>query len=149
MLLTGDQPSRTMPTQYGGLSTSIVKFSLALPQAQAEDRMTAAPESCNEVRKMTDQQNTIVMEEVTDPEELAKARAQDERFDRNSAWLQAHIREVYSHYRGKCICVAGGELFVADTPEQVIAIAAAAHPEDDGRLIRCIPKEKMARIYAN
>jgi hypothetical protein len=98
---------------------------------------------------MTDQQNTIVMEEVTDPEELAKARAQDERFDRNSAWLQAHIPEVYSHYRGKCICVAGGELFVADTPEQVIAMAAAAHPEDDGRLIRCIPKEKMARIYAN
>ena len=59
---------------------------------------------------MTNQQSTIVMEEVTDPEELAKARSQDERFERNSAWLQSHIPEVYSSYRGKCICVAGGEL---------------------------------------
>jgi hypothetical protein len=62
--------------------------------------------------------------------------------------LQAHIPEVYSRYRGKCICVAGEELFVAETPEEVIAMAEAAHPEDDGSLIRYIPKEKMARIYA-
>lgn len=95
------------------------------------------------------QKSTIVMEEVTDPEELAKARAQDERFDRNSAWLQAHIPEVYSRHRGKCISVAGEELFVADTPEEVIAMAEAAHPEDDGSLLRYIPKEKLARIYAN
>lgn len=54
----------------------------------------------------------VVMEEVTDPEELAKARAQRERFDRNSAWLQAHAAEVYTHYRGQCICIAGEELFV-------------------------------------
>jgi hypothetical protein len=99
---------------------------------------------------MTNQQSTIVMEEVTDPEELAKARVQDERFARNSAWLQAHIPEVYSRYRGKCICVAGEELFVADTPEQVLALARTAHPEDNGGiLLRYIPKEKMARIYAD
>jgi len=90
------------------------------------------------------------MEEVTDPEELAKARVQDERFARNSAWLQAHIPNVYSCYRGKCICVAGEELFVADTPEQVLALSRAAHPEDNGGiLLRYIPKEKMARIYAD
>ena len=111
--------------------------------------MAVAVNPRHEVRKMTDQKSTIVMEEMTDPEELAKARAQDERFDRNSAWLQAHIPEVYSRYRGKCICVAGKELFVADTPEEVIAMAEAAHPEDDGSLIRYIPKEKMARIYAD
>ena len=39
------------------------------------------------------QRPAVVMEEVTDPEELAKARAQDKRFERNSAWLQAHIPE--------------------------------------------------------
>ncbi|MEK6287717.1 MAG: hypothetical protein AABO57_18525 [Acidobacteriota bacterium] len=99
---------------------------------------------------MADWQSNIVMEEVTDPEELAKARAQDERFDRNSAWLQAHIPEVYSRHRGKCICVAGEELFVADTPEEVLAQARAAHPEDNGStLLRYIPREKMARIYAD
>jgi hypothetical protein len=89
------------------------------------------------------------MEEVTDPVELAKVRAQDERFERNSAWLQAHIPEVYSLYRGKCICIAGEELFVAETPQEVIALASAAHPEDNGKLLRYIPKEKVARVYAH
>ncbi len=46
-------------------------------------------------------QTQIVMEEVTDPVELARARAQRERFDRNSAWFQAHAAEVYSRHRGK------------------------------------------------
>ena len=97
---------------------------------------------------MVDKPSPIVMEEVTDPEELAKARAQRERFDRNSAWLQAHITEIYARYRGKCICIAGEELFVADTPEEALALATAAHPEDDGRFLRYIPREKLDRIYA-
>ena len=41
---------------------------------------------------MVDKPSPIVMEEVTDPEELAKARAQRERFDRNSAWLRHTLR---------------------------------------------------------
>jgi hypothetical protein len=96
-----------------------------------------------------EQRPTVVMEEVTDPEELAKARAQDERFERNSAWLQAHISEIYSQHRGKCICIAGQELFVADTPQEVIGLASAAHPQDNGKLLRYIPREKVARVYAH
>jgi hypothetical protein len=92
---------------------------------------------------------TIIMEEVTDPEELARARAQDERFERNWAWFQAHTSEVYTQYRGKCICIAGEELFAADTPEEALALAVAAHPGDDGRFVHFIPREKVARIYAN
>ena len=73
----------------------------------------------------------------------------DERFARNSAWLQRHATEIYTQYRGKCICVAGEELFVADTPEEVLAQARTAHPEEKGSiLIRYIPREKVARIYA-
>jgi hypothetical protein len=98
---------------------------------------------------MANLQVPLVMEEVTDPDELAKARKQRERFDRNSVWLQAHATEVYRGCRGKCICVAGEELFVADTPEQALALAAAAHPEDDGSFLRYIPREKIDRIYAN
>ena len=98
---------------------------------------------------MVDKPSPIVMEEVTDPEELAKARAQRERFDRNSAWLQAHIAEMYARYRGKCICIAGEGLCVADTPEEALALATAAHPEDDGRFLRYIPREKLDRIYAH
>jgi hypothetical protein len=63
--------------------------------------------------------------------------------DRNSAWFQAHVPEIYSRYRGKYVCVAGEELFVADTATQVAALAKTAHPEDDGQLIRYIPQERM------
>jgi len=89
------------------------------------------------------------MEEVTAPEDLDKAQAQRQRFDRNFAWLQAHASEIYARYRGKCICIAGEELFVADTPKEVLAQARAAHPDDDGFFIHYIPRKKMVRIYAN
>ncbi len=98
---------------------------------------------------MEDKQVPLVMEEMTDPEELAKARAQRKQFDRNTAWLQAHATEVYTRYRGKCICVAGEELFIADTPEEALAMAAAAHPEDHGSFLRYIPREKLDRVYAH
>jgi len=52
-------------------------------------------------------------------------------------------------YRGKCICIAGEELFVADMSEEVLALATAACPEDDGHFLHYIPGEKVTRIYAN
>jgi hypothetical protein len=94
-------------------------------------------------------QGSIVMEEVTDAVELAKARAQDEHFERNWAWFDAHAAEIHARHRGKCLCIAGQELFVADTPAEVLALAHAAHPEDDGRFTRYIPKERTYRIYAH
>jgi hypothetical protein len=91
----------------------------------------------------------IVMEELTDPAELARARAQRERFDRNAAWLHAHGAEIYPRHRGKFICIAGEEVFVADTPEQALAQAAEAHPEDDGSFLHYIPTQKLPRIYVH
>ena len=95
------------------------------------------------------QRPAVVMEEVTDPEELAKARVRWERFDRNWAWFKAHTSEVYTRYRGKCVCIAGEEIFAADTPEEVIAWATTTHPEDEGWFIHYIPREKVVRIYAH
>ena len=103
----------------------------------------------NKDLRMPDKRVPIVMEEVTDPEELAKDQAQWERFDRNVAWMQAHVQEIYTCYRGKYICIAGEDLFVADTPEEAMALAQAAHPEDNGFFLHYIPREKVARIYAN
>jgi hypothetical protein len=97
---------------------------------------------------MQNQQILIVMEEVNDTEELEKARQQRKQFDRNAAWLQAHISEIYSQHRGKCICIAGEELFVANTAKEAIALATMVHPDDNGWFTRYIPKEKVARIYA-
>jgi hypothetical protein len=89
------------------------------------------------------------MTEMTDEAELAKAKEQDARFERNWAWFTAHAPEIYAQHRGKCLCVAGQELFVADTPEEAVALATAAHPEDDGRFTRYIPRERTHRIYAH
>lgn len=97
---------------------------------------------------MNHQPSTIEMLEVTDRTELALARNQREQFDRNSAWLQQNISEIYAKHRGKCICVAGEELFVADSIKDAIAAATAAHPSDEGWFTRYIPKEKLAKIYA-
>ncbi len=93
--------------------------------------------------------NPIIMtEETMTAEEATAANKQREQFDRNSDWLEAHIPEVYSKHRGKCICIAGQELFVSDSVEEAVAKATAAHPDDQGQLTRYIPKEKVARIYA-
>jgi hypothetical protein len=98
---------------------------------------------------MAEQQPPIVMEEVTDPEELARGQAWRARADRNAAWLQAHAAEIYPCHRGKFVCVAGEELFVADTADEVLALARAAHPEDDAFLLHYIPRDKVARVYAD
>jgi hypothetical protein len=98
---------------------------------------------------MTDKPHTVVIEEVTDPQELAEARARRTRFDRNETWLQAHAAEIYRCHRGRYICIAGNELFVADTPDGAYASGKSAHPEDDGSFVRYIPKEKLPRVYAD
>jgi hypothetical protein len=94
-------------------------------------------------------QSPVVMEIVTDPVELAKARARRERFDRNWDWFKTQIPELYEKHRGRYFCVAGQELFVADTVAEVLALATAAHPEDDGRFAEYVPRERMVRIYAH
>ena len=97
---------------------------------------------------MNSESYPIVMEVLTDPSALSRARQQQEQFRRNSAWLQAHASDVYLKHRGKCVCVAGEELFVADTPNEALAQGIAAHLDDEGRFLRYIPRERVARIYA-
>jgi hypothetical protein len=94
-------------------------------------------------------QTPIAMEKVTDANELAKAQAQDDRFERNWAWFEAHAGEIYLRHRGQAYCIAGQELFVAATPKEVLALARAAHPNDDGLFTGYIPKERTYRIYAH
>jgi hypothetical protein len=90
----------------------------------------------------------IVMDVVTDPDEIAKTNAQMKRFDRNFAWMQTHAAEVNSH-RGKIVCIAGEELFVGDDVSEVVTRAQAAHPDEIGWFTCRIPKEKAIRIYAH
>jgi hypothetical protein len=89
-----------------------------------------------------------MMEENLGPAELVEARRRREQFDRNHVWLKTQIPEIYRKYRGKCLCIAGQELFAADTVEEAVARARAAHPEDEGWFTRYIPKERAVRVYA-
>jgi hypothetical protein len=92
----------------------------------------------------------IVEIEITDPRELEEARLQREQFDRNSAWLQQHIQEIYAPAnRGKIVCIAGQEAFFGETVKEVVERARAAHPHDKGYFTRYIPRRKMTWIYAN
>jgi hypothetical protein len=92
---------------------------------------------------------TMEIGEVTDPAELARARARREQFDRNMAWFEAHAVEIGEKHRGKHICIAGQELFVADTVQEALALAKAAHPEDEAPFFKYIYREKGIRIYAH
>jgi hypothetical protein len=88
----------------------------------------------------------IMIEEVMTPEEAEAAQKQWEQFNRNSDWLDEHVPEVYGTHRGKCICVAGQELFVSNSVEEAVAKAKAAHPEDLGWFTRYIPRQRIVRL---
>jgi hypothetical protein len=91
----------------------------------------------------------FIIEEVTDPEEIARARAQDEHARRNDEWLQAHWPEIVPKARGRFLAVAGQEAFIADTWEEAWAMAKSAHPDDDGAHLQYVIKERGPRIYAH
>jgi hypothetical protein len=66
----------------------------------------------------------LTVEAIDDPAVLARARAQDERARRNSAWLQAHRAELLPQARGRFVAVAGQEAFLADTPGEARRLPA-------------------------
>jgi hypothetical protein len=47
------------------------------------------------------------------------------------------------------MCIAGEELFIGDTAQEAVAAAMAAHPDDNGRFFRYIPKKNLPSIYGN
>lgn len=91
----------------------------------------------------------IVIDEVTDPEEIAAAQARRKLFDRNTAWFKQHASEIFAQHRGKCVVIAAEQIFVADTPDEAWALTEAANIEDDGSFSLYIPREVMPRIYAH
>jgi hypothetical protein len=94
-------------------------------------------------------ENHLTFDIETDPERIAQSRAQDERFKRNSDWLQAHWPDLLPHARGRFLTVAGQEAFIGDTPEESRAMARAAHPDDDGAFGRYVFPNRGPRIYGN
>lgn len=80
------------------------------------------------------------------PPDMARMFAQGRR---NLLWFNENVEdlEVYNRYRGRYVAAAGGELFVADTPEEVERLAHDKYPDEISH-VRYIPLEKRSRIYA-
>jgi hypothetical protein len=91
----------------------------------------------------------LTLEEVDDPAVIARVRVQDERFKRNSDWLQAHWGDLLPQALGRHLVVAGQEAFVADTSAEAWAMAQDAHPDDDGSFCQYVLPNRGPRIYAH
>ena len=91
----------------------------------------------------------LILEEVNDPVEAARCRAQLERARRNTDWLEKHWGDLLPQARGKFLAVAAQEAFIAGTPEEAWAWVRTNHPEDDGAFVQYVIPEKGPRIYAN
>lgn len=94
-------------------------------------------------------QNGLVLEELTDPVEIAQLQAQDARLKSNMDWLQAHWSDLMPAARGRFIAVAGQEAHIAETAAEAIQQAKAAHPDDNGIFVQFIRRELGPRIYGN
>ena len=91
----------------------------------------------------------FIIEEVTDPAEIARHKIWHEKASRNSQWLETHWADVLPQAYGKFIAVAGQEAFIADTTEEAVARARAAHPDDEGLLSQYVFPAGGPRIYGN
>lgn len=69
-------------------------------------------------------------EPVTDPEVVARFRLQMERFARNTAWFEAHARQIGRDHPGKFISVVAGQLFVGNDVKELYTRVRAAHPDE-------------------
>lgn len=92
---------------------------------------------------------SLTIEEVRDPDEVARSRVQIERGRQNSQWLAGHWHELLPGARGRFVAVAGQEAFVADSAEEAWASAQQAHPDDDGAFVQYVFAAVGPRAYAN
>ena len=89
----------------------------------------------------------VIIEEQKMTPEMARVFEQGRR---NLFWFSENAERlgVYKHHRGRYVAAAGGELFVADTPEEVERLAHEKFPDETPH-VRYIPREKRYRIYAS
>src|SRR5438552_5320591 len=91
---------------------------------------------------MTTPDHPVEMELVNDSDLPERSKARWRQFDQNWLWFKPRAPEVYRIHRGKHVCVAGQELFVADTAEEALRLARSSHPEDQGFFFLYIPQER-------
>ena len=90
---------------------------------------------------------TVTIYKLPDPQEIAEMAELKRKGDINHAAFEKLIPEIDKNCRDKFDCVAGGQLFVADSSEEVLAMSTAAFPDDNAFVFHYIPKYKLPRIY--
>jgi hypothetical protein len=93
---------------------------------------------------------SFIIEEITDPNEIARSKALAAKVDPNLDWLETHWANLLPQARGKYVAVAGREAFVAESSAEAIRLARLAHPEEDeGLVIRYVRLHQGPRLYGN
>lgn len=136
-----------MASDGHGIAWTAWRGGAAAATVECVEKNTSLQRTVTMMRAATANDNRLIMEIESDPDVCAEVTARFDRCQQNVRWLMEHAAEAYSH-RGKYICVAGRQLFVADSPEHAIRAAETAHPDDDGRFTLYVPVDKVPRIYA-
>lgn len=77
------------------------------------------------------------------PEEAKRFQADME----DMQWFDEHAKEIYASCRGKYVMVANKELFVGDTPEEVLAKVRAKYPDRGAGIHYIHPNPPRRMIY--
>jgi hypothetical protein len=86
--------------------------------------------------------------EMVEIEEDTMLRQRMEKFRRNGEWLTEHDAPLFEQFVGQYIAVSEGKVFVAADAWEVRRLARSEHPNDEP-FVQYIPRERLARIYAN
>jgi hypothetical protein len=84
---------------------------------------------------------------LTDPAEIAEAKAFHEQIERNLKWLGAHWPDLLPQALGKFVAVAAEEAFVAESRAEARRLAALAHPDETGIVIQYAYPDARPRFY--
>ncbi|VTU02739.1 Uncharacterized protein OS=Candidatus Entotheonella sp. TSY2 GN=ETSY2_51570 PE=4 SV=1 [Gemmataceae bacterium] len=95
--------------------------------------------------------SVVMLEQVElSPAEQTEAAARRATYLANAAWASRHAALIGRTCAGRFVCIAGGELFVADTPAEAHALAGTAHPDEVGATYSTrVPDQQRPKIYAH
>lgn len=95
--------------------------------------------------------SVVILEQVElSPAEQAEAAARRVTYLANAAWASRHAADIGRTCAGRFVCIAGGELFVADNPAEAHSLANKAHPDEVGATYSMrVPDQQRPKIYAH
>lgn len=88
----------------------------------------------------------MVVEEVDDPQKLARFRYGQVRFEANRDWLESHWQDVLPQAAGRFLAVAGQEAFVTDSIDAAWKWVEEHHSDDEGAFVRFVRSQQGPRF---